>query len=137
MLVTVILTVFIALSVPRFERVASSLRIKNDAFTLYKSIQFARERALIEGREFQIRFSFSNGDYRILKGPDFEPTKDRLGRFIRLSGGVSLEGQKDRLACYPDGNCDVSKFRLTNPEGVYDISVGGLGGTVRIEEVSA
>lgn len=146
MLVIVLISVMTALTAPRFRRTASEFELKNAAFNLYHVVQFARERAFIEGREFRIHFDYDKKDYRLLAGPDptqplrreaeFKPVEGRFGKKIRLAQELSLEGRQNDLTCSPDGNCDVATFRIRNQEGAYEIAVENLGGVIRLREVS-
>jgi prepilin-type N-terminal cleavage/methylation domain-containing protein len=135
MLVIALIGVLSALSVPRFKRTAIDFQLKNDSFNLYKVIQFVRERALVEGRDFKVDFKLDKNEYRVLRGPDFKPIEGRFGKMIRLSNGLSFKSRQEKLTCHPDGNCDPSVFRVQSPEGAYEISVEGLGGMIRIREI--
>lgn len=135
MLVIILIGVLTALAVPRFKQTAMDFQLKNDSFNLYKVVQFVRERALVEGQDFRIDFKFNKNEYRVLRGPDFEPIEGRFGKRIQLSEGLSFKSRQEKLTCHPDGNCDPSVFRIQNAYGAYEISVEGLGGMIRIREI--
>ena len=124
------------LTVPRFSRTAADFKLKNDAFNLYKVIQYARERALTEGRDFRVRFRFDKNDYQILRGPDFKPIEGRFGKVFVVSKDLSLRGREKDWTCYSDGNCDVASVLIRGQEGGYEISAEGFGGTIHMREIS-
>lgn len=142
LIVVILISILTALTVPRFQRTAADFQLKNASFNLYKVIQYARERALVERRDFQLRFDFNKRNWQLLSAfekddapPDFRPVDGRFGRVSTLSEGLSLEGKIDRLTCHPDGNCDPSAFHIIGTEGAYEISIENLGGIVRIREM--
>ena len=139
--VVLLLSIVTGLAVPRFKRTFSELQLKSSAFNLYKMLQFARDRAIVEGARFRIHFDFERRSYRLLKAPDKEDrtpaykiTPGRFGKKIVLPETIRIEGHPADLTCYPDGTCMNAAIRLSGEGGAFEVLISGLGGVVRIRE---
>ena len=141
LLVVVLIAVVTAMTVPRFKRTAEEFRLKAAAFDIYKLIQFAKENALVQQRDHRVHFVFSDGTYQLLRVSDdgtFRPFQGRFGKRKNLPEGISFRSDADKLACYPDGRCDIFSLTLRNSTtGRYEISVENLGSVVRVREAAA
>ena len=66
-LVTAIVLIIISLSIPLFKRTFSDLTIKDLAFNISKLTYLAREKAILQKKNFKISFDFPSGRYRLLE----------------------------------------------------------------------
>lgn len=141
-LVTFLLLMLVALSVPRFKRTFSDLSAKNAAFNIAKLINYGQEMAVLEGKNLKITFNFEKSTYQLVqldnsvKPALYKKVPGRFGRIFDLPRGVVLKGSKKEAFFYPDGHCDeIAVNVLVKGEG-YSVRAKRFGNMAAIKEVT-
>ena len=149
LLVIALMATLIGLSAPRLKGAFEELQLKNTAFSIYKLVHFAQEKAVVDKKRCKIVMDYERGRYRLLEwheppgdgtgaAPEtaaFERAEGRAGREMRLPQRVSFEGDREEFICLPDGNCQEGRVRVFTGSAGYVISIGAIG-SVKINDAS-
>ncbi|MBI4436824.1 MAG: GspH/FimT family pseudopilin [Candidatus Omnitrophica bacterium] len=141
MMVIVILAIFVSLTTPRFRTTYLDLELSNHARRLAKLLNYAQERAVIEGKTYRLQVDLIEKRYwlttesAVEEEGKFERLAGRYGRTTQLPFGISLEFEKEEIFFYPDGSSDPFTLSLRNEEGKQLMLKDGKPfGYVRVEE---
>lgn len=136
-LVTAIILIIIGLSIPLFKRTFSDLTIKDLAFNISKLTYYAREKAILQKKNFKISFDFPSGRYRLLEmdnsiePPVYKKSADKYGKGYTLPKGMLFKGPKNEIIFYPDGRCDDADIDILDEKGAgYTVFIRGFGSRV-------
>lgn len=139
-LVTAIVLILIGLSTPLFKRTFSDLVIKDLAFNVSKLIDYAREKAILQRKNFKISFDFPSGRYRLLEiddtiePPVYKRVAGKFGRGFALPKGMLFKGPRNEIIFYPDGHCDETDIDILDGKGSgYTVLIKGLGSRIEIK----
>ena len=139
-LVTAIVLIIISLSIPLFKRTFSDLTIKDLAFNISKLTYLAREKAILQKKNFKISFDFPSGRYRLLEmdnsiePPAYKKSADKYGSGFTLPKGMLFKGPKNEIIFYPDGRCDDANIDVLDEKGAgYTVLIRGLGSRIEIK----
>ena len=145
-MVVVILAIFVAMAVPRFQTTYLELQLSNQARSLAKFLTYAQERAVIEGKTYRFQTDPTRRRYWLMAEKEdeegealhFVRIRGRYGQTTHLSAGISLESQDQTILFYPDGGADLFVLSLKNERGnEFILRSGKLFGYVRIEETES
>lgn len=129
-LVTLLILILMGLSTPLFRRTFQDLTIKDSAYSISKLMNYAREMAVLERKNFTVSFDFQKRQYRLLD------VKGKFGRVFTLPDGVYLYGAKTEVIFYPDGHCDEVSINITDKTfRGYTLTQKGFGSLVEMKEI--
>jgi len=138
-LVAILVLVLIGISTPLFRKTFSDLTTKNAAFSISKLINYAQERAVVDGKAFTIKFAPQARENKYTQYKLFDgdlPVRGRFGRTFELPQGVILKSSLARIDFYPDGSCSAAEITVSGSSGGnYRIRTKGFGGLAKIEEL--
>lgn len=139
-LVTSLFSVLVLLAVPRFRGTFSALALEQGAHSLALTMQYARARAIIEGRPCRVTLEPEQGTYWLSckDAGVFRRVSGRLGQLRRVPRGVRLEGRDQRHVLFlPNGTRGEARIRLSIENGAWlRVAVDDLTG-VAVEEPPA
>jgi Tfp pilus assembly protein FimT len=137
-LLTIIIAVLVAISTPRFRNTFSGLKLKEASFNLAKLINYAQEKAIIEGVPYKLILDTDEGRYYFLK---FDETsrrgeyirlKEKVGKIFKLPQGLRLRANKKEIVFYPDGHSEKATIAISGKKGLIKMRVKGRLGYVDI-----
>ncbi len=133
MLVTALLGLMLALAAPAFQGAYSALALEDAARSLGLTLDYARERAVLDGRNWRVDLDPDEGLYRLAEERDgmFRPAEGHLGRARRLPRGVTLEAPSRELPFLPNGSGVDAEIVLKDGRGrSFRVRVDGVTGAV-------
>ncbi len=138
-IITVIILIIIAGSIPLFGRTYRSLELNNCALNISKLIRFAQERAIVESNSLRINFDFTKKTYWLtaqdLQGSEFKAFKnDRFGAVFKIPDSMEIEGEKNLANFYPDGRSDKISIKLSSKDESLYLSTSLKAGYVNISK---
>ena len=133
-IVSVVIAILLAASVPRFQQTANRLRTEQLAYELVQTLHYARQRAMAEDRVIgwvwdsnlrQVRLD-SMGD-----GQNIEALDDPWVQRVKVPGGLTIRLEwedlpLERIQFFPDGTSDPAVLEVIpqdKPGSVYTITV--------------
>lgn len=148
MIVITLLVIYAGIAFPKFKNTFYGLQLKNAAFNIYKLFYYARERAVSDGEDTQLRFNYDLGRIQFYQWnpkakdpltdepkPDFYPGRGRAEKSMLMPETLVLRGSHSEFTCHPDGNCDTGKIQLSNGLDKYEIEISGLGAKIEVREI--
>jgi len=139
-LVTAIVLILIGLSTPLFKRTFSDLTIKDLAFNISKLTYYAREKAILQKKNFKISFDFPSGRYRLLEidnsiePPVYKKSAGKFGNGYTLPKGMLFKGPANEIIFYPDGRCDDADIDILDEKGAgYTVLIRGFGSRIEVK----
>ncbi|MFH1723978.1 MAG: GspH/FimT family protein [Elusimicrobiota bacterium] len=138
MLVTLLLGVLTAASVPLFQRTFRSLALEDGANNVARTMDYARERAIMEGLRYRVSLDPEEGTYRLSFEDDegaFQLVRGRVGGLRRLPWGVHMEAEQTQVTFAPNGAGTDAELVFSNDNGeTLTLEVDGLTGRVARDE---
>lgn len=141
-LVIFLVSILVGLSTPLFRRTFSGLQLKDAAFNISKTVNYAQEMAIIERANYKINFDFEKGRYWLNKidrsgeSPTYKRIEGRYGRTYFLPKGLKLGGTSKEFVLYPDGHSDTGEIKIADRGGDgYVVRIEGFAGRMKIEEI--
>ncbi|MDB4349329.1 GspH/FimT family pseudopilin [Omnitrophica bacterium] len=136
-LLTVIIATLVAISTPLFRNTYSSLKLRDASFNLAKLINFAQEKAIIEGVPYKLILDTKDARYYFTKldeagSGEYKRLEDRLGRVFPLPQGAKLKASKKEIVFYPDGHSEKATITLSGKGKRIKMSIRGKLGYVEI-----
>jgi len=138
LLVIVVISVLAGISVPRFRRTYSDIRLASSAQDLASLMKYAQERAIMDGISFKIEFDISGKEYRLLRETEpfsgvYEREKGIHGRAKHIPSDISFDVSAGETVFLPDGRTYPVKIYLKNRNGKKKVlSTERAGGRIRI-----
>ena len=142
-LVALLVLTLIGFSAPILRRSISSLALKDSSYRIVKLMDYAQEKAIMDGRNFKLVLDSENDRYRLfefdesLEPPAYKPISGRFGRALVLPQNISLKSSKAEIVFYPDGRCDEASVDVFDSKGDgYRIHLKGFAARVEIKEIA-
>ena len=142
LIVTVIITILVGISVPRFKNTFRELELKNASYNIYKLLLLAHERAAIEGKNFRLHIEPEKNSVQLLEEKTgekettvYKRAEDRFGKKMLLPEGIELTATQPDVDCFPDGHCDTTEIRVLREKSGFSISV--FIGDITLKEISS
>ena len=139
LLVVVIIGVLTSVSIPRFKKTYSSLRLNNTASDIVYFMRYARSRSVIERKQHKLQFDSLKTRYWLQRESEdaesgkFERVPNKFGRVATVPDGILVECDADSIMFYPDGSIDNLALYITNENNnVYTILTNGRTGYVQM-----
>ncbi len=136
LLVVVIMTLVTALAAPGFRGTFRAMALEETARSFERTLLFARERSILEGRRHRIFLDSEDGVYSVSvqSGEGYLPLRDRVGRRRYLPGGISMDSLETEVTFYPHGGGTLLSVEFTNEDGERrHVTVAALTGRVSQE----
>ncbi|MFH1848372.1 MAG: prepilin-type N-terminal cleavage/methylation domain-containing protein [Candidatus Omnitrophota bacterium] len=148
LLVAAILAALVGISIPNFKKTYERLKLRNTADNISRFINFAQQRAILEENIFKVMFDYDAKSYWLMEASqpgqkdvlgggtvEFTRAGGRLGKKMRIPQDLSMDGDKEEVIFYPDGNSGRARVELSNQKGAAIIITStGIMGNVDIEE---
>ena len=139
LLVAVILSVIVAISLPRFRTTFSDLRTRGFIQDLVSLGAYARERAILEGKPFRINLDFSNHTYGLSfknnpQDQEFSRLNERVFRRHAIPQDLTTQTNIDHIDFYPDGRADKASINITKDNINYTINSDENLGSLNVQE---
>lgn len=136
-LVAVIILILVCISVPLFKRTYQDLRLTSSAKEIASVMQFCRERAVFERKNFRFKVDPDKKAYQLFAEDEdkgkFLPLRSRWGRAFKIPDGIDIETDQDTVDFFPDGTASPASLYLTNKESqVFTILIEQDTGLVRV-----
>lgn len=136
-LVAVIILALVTISAPLFKRTYEDLRLTSSVKEIACVMQFCRERAVFERRNFRLNVNPDKKTYQVLAEDEDKgkllPLRSRWGRVFRIPDSIDVEADKDTVDFFPNGTTTPILLYLTNKEGqVFTILIEQDIGLVRV-----
>ncbi len=136
-LLTIIIAVLVAASTPQFRRTFSALKLREASYNLAKLINFAQEKAIVEGIPYKLVLDPQDGRYYFLRFDDIKKKgyvrlKDRLGKVFTVPQGARLKTNKREIIFYPDGRSQKATITISRRKRHIKILLKGKLGYVDI-----
>jgi len=137
MLVAVIILCLVALSTPLFKSTYDDIRLTSTSKEIAAILNFCRERAIFERRDYRFRIDPKERSYRILAEDQeengFKPLKGRWGRIFRIPEMIGLEADTEEILFSPDGSTTPAMIYLSNSENrTCTITTEGSTGLIKV-----
>ncbi|MFA5143366.1 MAG: prepilin-type N-terminal cleavage/methylation domain-containing protein [Candidatus Omnitrophota bacterium] len=155
-LVVTIIVALIGLSIPLFRQTFNNLTAKDAVFNISKLVSYARERAVIDKKNYKAVFDFNHRTYQLMEfsgysgdKASYKKARGQFGRMFALpkslffydpKTGISEKKEevfKKEIIFYPDGRCNELLIDIVDSRGSgYSITLKGFGGFPQIKEVT-
>lgn len=118
-LVLALLSLVAALAQPLFQRTYYSLALEESAHALARSVDWARENAIVQRTPFLLKLDAQASFFQIVPKSegDFKALADSFSRKRTLPPGIRLRTESENVLFYPNGMCDPTLIVLSNPAG--------------------
>ena len=140
LIVSAVILILIAISTPLFRKSVIDLELRDTVSSLIKFVNYAHQRAVIEGVVYKMEFDSVSGTYRLFKAtgvsPDYGFTvpADRFGKVFYIPRDIRIDSELREVFFYPDGHSDAWGLRLINKNNkVSVISSNGILGRIDVE----
>jgi len=143
-LVVFLISVLVALSTPLFKRTFTDLQLRNTVYNVTKTINYAREMAIIERSNYKINFNFKKGEYWITRlhrtgeKSIYKRTGGRYGRIFSLPEGIYFNARDDEMLFYPDGRAEEIELKIYGKDKKgYLLKIKSFGKGVELRKIDA
>ncbi len=146
-LVVLIISIIVVIATPRFRATYETIKFRSSVYNLVKLMNYARERAVIERKQFRIHFfedemafcletTVKNDEDKKNNNPEFEAVHGSLGKKIFFPKGIEFdidEPREDFVLFYPNGQADECVIYVTGKKDmVYTITTKKMVGLIRL-----
>lgn len=157
-MVIMVVSIIVAIATPKFKATYETILFRNTVYNLVKIMNYARDRAIIEGKPFRIHFFEHDRSFCLETVTEPEKEEEQSGARRRRSKSKSSEkyemvrgsiGQKlffpkdisidvsepkeDYVTFYPDGNADECVIYIEGKSNVvYTITTKSSAGFVKL-----
>lgn len=127
LLVTIIISILVGVSIPRFRRTFNALQINSFSQELQAFMNYLQQRAIVEGKIICFNVDNDKNEY----WAQFKDEKNRLKTY-RAPGEIEIE--QKQIMFYPDGSIDKATIKLINQNGQYiSLTTEGIFGGVKLQ----
>jgi prepilin-type N-terminal cleavage/methylation domain-containing protein len=121
--VLVLVASLAGLTTPLFRRTYAAVAVQEAAHNLARTMDYARQRAVMEGLTYRVQLDGSQSAYwlSVEKNPEtpgvFSDVKTSWGRRVRLPRGVDLKTDLPWVAFYPNGTATPADVQVAETSG--------------------
>jgi prepilin-type N-terminal cleavage/methylation domain-containing protein len=139
MLVSAIILALVGVSMPVFKKTYEDLIFTSYVKDMSYAINFCRERAVFERRQYRLLIDNEKNAYNILtKDEDdagFIQAHNARGSVFKVPNGVQVKSDRQTIDFLPDGTMDSATIYITDKEDrIQGIRLDGNSGSVSIHD---
>lgn len=139
-LVTLVMVILLAASLPAFSHSAARMRVERTAFSMAQLFRYARERAVSQSQTILWVWSPESRTVKLEQLSEGGARAALTGRFVESEAvaqdvTVSLIRDKDiveTVGFFEDGTSESARLTLTHVQSQYTITVDGSTGQVTL-----
>ena len=142
LLVIVILGVIAGITLPNFRQTYTTFKLKSTTQQIVSLMRYARSRAIIETKIFQMDFDDSLSSYWLLEAEtqletqgdeaSFKNLTGRYGKTFRIPAEVKMEVSSSPVNFFPDGGMDETAITLSSHGRRFVISTDQPMGYLKV-----
>lgn len=130
LIVTIIMGVFIGVSVPVFKRSFNNLQLSSFSQELQTFVNYLHDRSVVEKKVIYLNIDIENRKYWV----SYRGHEERL-KVGSIPGQIRVEFEQKQIAFYPDGDIDKVSIKLINSDNnSVVITTKGVYGGVKLQK---
>ncbi len=158
-MVILVISIIVAIATPKFKATYQTIQFRNTVYNLVKIMNYARDRAIVEGKPFRVHFFEDEGSFCLETIPEteedesespilrrqsrskrakeeYEMVRGSIGQKLFFPKDISLdidEPDEDYVIFYPDGNADECVIYIEGKgKQVYTVTTKSSVGFVKL-----
>jgi len=139
LVVVLILAIMLGVALPRFQGTFKNLQLRSTARNIYKLMLFAKERALLEQKNYRVAYNKKEKKISLERQVEgkFVPIASRYAKPLKLTKEHSMKWSRNltSITFTPNGESDKLKISFySNKERQFILTVGEPFGRITLEE---
>jgi len=139
LVVVLILGIMVGIALPRFQGTFENLQLRSTARNLYKLMLFAKERAILENKNYRVSYNKKEGKIFLEREEEkkFVPLVSRYAKPLKLKGKHSMKWSHKltSITFTPNGESDKLKISFySDKDRQFILTIGEPFGRITFEQ---